>query len=107
MVGTGEKFPLNSNYLSKNCIKINLRHGYGPRSNGISFKIKNNKIIKIDDQGKSYNSKLSKWDYINYTNKNISNILGTKFGIPKKKSYSWFSRCYRNSTIRKKSGEVL
>ena len=102
LVGTGEKFPLNSNYLSKNCIKINLRHGYGPRSNGISFKIKNNKIIKIDDQGKSYNSKLSKWDYINYTNKNISNILGTKFGIPKKKRVILgFPRCYQFNNKKK------
>ncbi len=102
LVGTGEKFPINNNYLSNNCIKINLRHGYGPRSNGTSFKIKNNKIIKLDDQGRYYNSQLSKWDFINYTNKNISIILGTKFGIPKKKRVILgFPRCYQFNNKKK------
>jgi CDP-glycerol glycerophosphotransferase (TagB/SpsB family) len=102
LVGTGERFPIDDKYLSNNCIKINLRHGYGPRSNGISFKIEKNKIIKIGDKGKTYNSKLKKWDYINFTNKKLSKLLGAKFGISKKKKVIFgFPRCYQFNNKKK------
>ncbi len=102
LVGTGENFPIKSFLLPNNCIKLNLRHGYGPRSNGLSFKIVKNKITKIQDNGASYKSKLSQWDYINYTNKKISKILGKKFDVPDKKRVIFgFPRCYQYSDKKK------
>ena len=102
LIGTGESLPIKNFFLSNDCVKINLRHGYGPRSNGASFKIVNNKIIHIRDDGKSYESILSQWDYINYTNKNISKVLGEKFKIHKKKRVILgFQRCYQYSDKKK------
>lgn len=98
LVGTGESFPIKKFFLSNNCIKLNLRHGYGPRSNGLSFKIENEKISIIHDNGESYRLNLSEWDYINYTNKNISKVLGKKFNVSNKKRVIFgFPRCYQYS----------
>ena len=116
IISSGESYPNFLNLISKDTIKISLRHGAGPKFSAVSYKINNkNKIFKINDNGKSFIKEINKSDYINFTSKNLADIFEKSFHISKRKiKILGFPRCdhlfnktltnhlYNKKTISKK-----
>ncbi len=93
--GTGESYPNLLNLISAETIKINLWHGYGPRSNFVSFEKKKN-IIKKSLNKNKIKKELNNWDYLNCTSKHISNYVNKRVNINKNKLKIFgFPRCDR------------
>ena len=95
IISCGESYPNFLNLISKDTIKISLRHGAGPKYSGVSYKINEiKKISKLNDNGKDFIKEINKSDYINFASKNLAEIFINKFNISTKKIKIFgFPRC--------------
>tara|TARA_Y200000002_G_scaffold295699_1_gene250202 strand:+ start:5947 stop:7131 length:1185 start_codon:yes stop_codon:yes gene_type:complete len=95
IISSGESYPNFLNLISKNTIKISLRHGAGPKFSAVSYEISNkNKIFKVNDKGKSFIKEINKSDYINFTSNKLANIFENNFFISRSKiKILGFPRC--------------